>query len=193
MSSTLQPPSFRIVPVRNQEDLSDTIKLFYDYAASLGLDLGFQNFDIEMSSMPGKYAPPEGELLLARTTSGQPVGCVGLRALPFTLGQPPELEARSVDRKICEKKRLYVAPGGRGRGIGKALATNIIGVARQLNYKEIKLDTLPSMVAALRMYKSLGFVETPAYYVTPLEGTHFLTLDLRFQIDTDTCSEIPDK
>ncbi|KAL2419693.1 hypothetical protein ABEF95_004800 [Exophiala dermatitidis] len=162
---------FNISAVRGQPDLADTIELFYAYAGSLGIDLGFQNFDAEMAGMPGKYAPPEGELLLARDDHGRPIGCVGLRPLPSTKDNDDE-------RKVCEMKRLYVSPSGRGTGVGRALALGIIAAARKLGYSEMRLDTLPSMVAALKMYRSLGFKDIDPYYETPLEGTHFLALQL---------------
>src|ERR1700753_889817 len=102
-----------ILPVRNASDLADAVSLFYAYAASLGFDLAFQNFDAEMGGMPGKYSPPAGELLPARNEAGKPIGCVGLRPLPADQHQP--------SARICEMKRLYVAPAGRGTGVGKAL------------------------------------------------------------------------
>ena len=52
--------SFAVNPVATQDDLTETITLFRTYAESLGIDLQFQDFDTEMSSMPGKYAPPTG-------------------------------------------------------------------------------------------------------------------------------------
>ncbi|KIX95124.1 uncharacterized protein Z520_09040 [Fonsecaea multimorphosa CBS 102226] len=160
--------SFSINPVRLPSDLSDTIALFYAYAESLGFDLSFQNFDDEMAGMPGKYSPPQGELLLARNEAGLAIGCVGLRPLPST----------EVGGKICEMKRLYVTPAGRGTGVGKALASAVIAVAEKLGYDEMRLDTLPSMTTALRMYRHFGFQNIAAYYETPLEGTHFLSLKL---------------
>jgi ribosomal protein S18 acetylase RimI-like enzyme len=166
-------PSFSILPVRDAAQLADIIPLFYAYAASLGFDLAFQNFDAEMASMPGKYSPPEGELLLARDQAGLAIGCVGLRPLPSTDGTA----------RICEMKRLYVSPAGRGTGVGKALASTIIATAEKLGYSEVRLDTLPSMVAALKMYRAIGFEDIPAYYDTPLEGTHFLALKLPLQKD----------
>ncbi|OCT52334.1 putative N-acetyltransferase [Cladophialophora carrionii] len=164
-------PAFSIQPVRNATQLADIISLFYVYAASLGFDLAFQDFDGEMASMPGKYSPPEGELLLARDEAGLAIGCVGLRSLPHTEGTA----------RVCEMKRLYVSPAGRGSGVGKALASTIISTAEKLGYSEMRLDTLPSMVAALNMYRALGFEDIPAYYETPLEGTHFLALKLPSQ------------
>jgi ribosomal protein S18 acetylase RimI-like enzyme len=163
--------SFSIRPVREAADLVDPISLFYAYAAALGIDLAFQNFDAEMATMPGKYSPPMGELLLARNDEGVAIGCVGLRPLPS--GNPSS--------KICEMKRLFVQPAGRGTGIGRRLASTIIATAQSLGYHEIRLDTLPTMIAALKMYRSLGFKDIPAYYDTPLENTHFLSLKLSKQ------------
>jgi len=160
--------SFSILPVRNAADLEDTISLFYSYAASLGFDLAFQNFDAEMAGMPGKYSPPGGELLLARNEAGTAIGCVGLRPLP----------SDDSLMRVCEMKRLYVTPAGRGTGVGKALASTIIATAEKLGFSEMRLDTLPSMVSALNMYQAFGFDDIPAYYDTPMAGTRFLALKL---------------
>ena len=157
--------AFALSPVRSEIDLKATISLFYEYANSIGIDLTFQDFDTEMASMPGKYSPPTGELLLARGNSGQAIGCAALRSL----GRDG----------VCEIKRLYVAPAGRGTGVGKALASAIVETATKLGYSEMRLDTLPTMSAAISLYRSLGFVDIPAYYSTPMEGTRFLSLDLK--------------
>lgn len=155
--------SFTVKPVTTQADLNATILLFEAYAASLGIDLTFQDFANEMTSMPGKYASPAGTLLLAESPAGA-IGCVGLR--PFG------------SHGHCEMKRLYVDPKGRGLGVGKALATAVINEAKRLGYKAICLDTLPTMSSARALYESLGFRETEPYYNTPLEGTVFLELPL---------------
>lgn len=167
-------PTFSITPVRTATDLASAITLFHAYATSLGIDLSFQNFSAEMSGMPGKYSPEAGgELLLARDiASGEAVGCVALRSLSLpTEGAPSSISC-------SEMKRLYVAPMGRGTGVGKALAAGILDAAETLGYGEVRLDTLPTMVAARNMYRALGFVEIEPYYETPLEGTHFLSLRL---------------
>jgi GNAT superfamily N-acetyltransferase len=101
-------PVFQIIPVRTAADLEATITLFRTYAASLDVDLAYQDFEGEMAAMPGKYTPRAGELLLARDADTRAVGCVGLRPLDAS--------------GCCEMKRLYVAPEGRGSGLGKALA-----------------------------------------------------------------------
>jgi ribosomal protein S18 acetylase RimI-like enzyme len=140
--------------------LRTVIALFRDYADSLDVDLSFQGFEAELSAMPGTYAPPSGEILLARDPAGAARGCVGLRPLPVP--------------GICEMKRLYVSPAGRGKGVGQALIEAITGVAGRIGYREMRLDTLPSMTAALGLYRKAGFLEIPAYYETPVKGTVFL-------------------
>ena len=155
--------TYQIIPVRSVLDVKDATTLFYQYAKWLNLDLGFQDFDAEMASMPGKYAPPRGELLLARTTEGGPVGCVAVRYLA---------------EGICEMKRLFVTDAAKGLGIGKALVSAVIEAGSKLGYQDMRLDTLPHMEAAVNMYKSFGFVEIPPYYPTPLPGTVFLNLAL---------------
>lgn len=153
----------QIVRVRAQQDLEATRNLFREYVKWLDLDLAFQGLDDEMSSMPGKYAPPKGELLLAKELSRGAIGCVAVRLL---------------SDRVCEMKRLYVVDAAKGMGIGRRLVAAVIEVAIDLGYQEMRLDTLPRMAAALNMYRSHGFVEIPAYYATPLKDTHFLSLDL---------------
>jgi GNAT superfamily N-acetyltransferase len=98
---------FQIAPVRTADDLAAVVVLFRAYATSLDIDLSYQNFDMEIASMPGKYAPPTGELLLARGPQGKPIGCAGLR--------PLEIDG------CCEMKRLYVSPEAQGIGLGRGL------------------------------------------------------------------------
>lgn len=156
--------AFEIRPVRGADDLAAVIALFRAYAASLDVDLAYQGFEDEIAAMPGKYAPPGGELLLARGTNGTPLGAVALRPVG------PD--------GCCEMKRLYVAPEGRGLGLGEALVRDLLLVAQRMGYRELRLDTLPSMAAAFALYRKLGFVEMDPYYDTPVAGTRFLRLAL---------------
>lgn len=151
---------FRIAPARSADDLDAAARLFDAYASSLGIDLSFQDFSAELATLPGKYAPPAGELLLARDAGGEPLGCVGLR--------PMALDGR------CEMKRLYVSPRGRGLGLGRALVEAVVGKAVRIGYREMRLDTLPAMAGALALYRKAGFVPIEPYYDTPLAGTIFL-------------------
>jgi ribosomal protein S18 acetylase RimI-like enzyme len=152
--------SFRITPVRTANDLASTAKLVRAYACSLDTDLSYQGFEAEMEAMPGKYAPPAGELLLARDSNGTPVGCVGLRPI-----EP---------HGSCEMKRLYVSPEVRGFGLGERLVDAVVKEAERIGYREMRLDTLPSMAGAVALYRKLGFEPIEPYYDTPVVGAIFM-------------------
>ncbi|KAK0364362.1 hypothetical protein LTR91_022603 [Friedmanniomyces endolithicus] len=161
----MDPKAYHIANVEsNPQDLADVAELFEAYAKSLGIDLTFQDFTTELANLPGKYAAPTGALLLARNAQGEAIGCLALRLLP--------------EPGYCEMKRLYVAPGGRGAGLGRALAEHMVRDAVGLGYKVMRLDTLQQMGSARALYSSLGFREVEAYYDTPIEGTVFLELSL---------------
>ena len=152
--------SFKISAVRAAEDIATASALFRAYAEALGIDLSFQNFEQELASLPGKYAPPKGALLLARRIDGEPLGCVAMRPMS--------------EDGCCEMKRLYVAPAARGSGVGLALVEAIVAAARHAGYREMRLDTLPTMTTALWLYERQGFVRIEPYYDTPIAGTVFL-------------------
>jgi ribosomal protein S18 acetylase RimI-like enzyme len=139
--------------------------LFEEYAASIGVDLCFQNFSTELATLPGAYAPPRGALWLAGPAL-RPSGCVALRPLP------------DGDPLIGEVKRLYVRPDARGSGLGRALVLRALAEASAIGYRELKLDTLPTMAAARALYASLGFLECAAYYRNPLDGVVYMSLAL---------------
>ena len=159
-------PQLDIVPARSPEQLADAQLLFREYAAALGIDLCFQNFEAELASLPGDYAAPGGVLLLA-LVDGQLAGCVALRALPDA-DYP----------NACEMKRLYVRPAFRRFGLGRLLAQALMDHATQSGYSTLLLDTLDDMEAARGLYVSLGFEEIPPYYFNPIAGAHYLKADL---------------
>jgi putative acetyltransferase len=157
--------AFTITQAQSAEDLESIQTLFQAYATGLGLDISFQNFDHELANLPGKYAPPKGALLLAKsTTSGEAIGCVGLR--------PLDMES------TCEMKRLYVSPAGRGTGVGRALAEAIIVEAKRLGYGRMVLDTLGSMTTPLKLYRGLRLKDIEPYYHNPLADVVYLELKL---------------
>jgi ribosomal protein S18 acetylase RimI-like enzyme len=132
--------------------------LFEEYAAALSIDLCFQNFAQELAELPKMYGPPSGALLLAEIEA-IPAGCVAVRNL---------------DPTTCELKRLYVRPTHRGHRLGRRLAEAALEAARALGYQRIRLDTLPEMQPAQRLYESLGFHDIPAYYGDPIQGQRFM-------------------
>ena len=155
---------FHIRPAETAQDLAAVAALLADYVASLPFDLAYQDFAAELAGLPGKYAPPAGALLLARDHVGQPLGCVALRPLP-PAGR-------------CEMKRLILTPAARGSGLGRALAQAVIAAARDRGYRELVLDTLPTMTTAIALYEAMGFRRIAPYYAPTPDGTVFLSLDL---------------
>ncbi len=139
--------------------------LFLEYAETLDFSLCFQGFDDELANLPGKYAPPGGCLLLASDSVGGVAGCVGVRP---------------IGEADAEMKRLYVRPEYRSLSLGKRLADAAVSFARDAGYNALCLDTISEkMVAAERLYREMGFVETPPYYDNPVAGAAFYALDLK--------------
>src|SRR5512133_851479 len=156
-SDTLQIQAFS-----GPADLAPVRELFAEYASSLNVDLCFQNFEAELASLPGDYAPPRGALMLA-WSQHELVGCCALRPLD------------AVDYpNACEMKRLYVRPALRGGGVGRRLAEAVMEAAQQAGYAYMLLDTLSEMETARAMYQELGVTEVPPYYYNPIEGAHYL-------------------
>lgn len=138
-------------------------KLFLEYARSLEIDLDFQDFETELNTLPGKYQPPDGALILA-LVEGKEAGCIALR---------------KISKDICEMKRLYVRDEYRGLGLGKKLVGMIIDEAVNKNYQYMRLDTLPTMKSAQSLYLSFGFYDIEPYVYNPIQGTRFMELKLK--------------
>ncbi len=175
-----QETEIRQIASGDAEDLRRARELFLEYAASLGVDLCFQNFEEELAGLPGDYAPPQGRLLLA-SHNGALAGCVGLRRLearPSNLSGGPCGPPSPLEDGVCEMKRLYVRRAFRGKKIGRALVEAVLREARAIGYRKMRLDTLPSMKEAIPLYRSLGFTEIGPYRENPVPGALFLELEL---------------
>jgi putative acetyltransferase len=151
-----------IAQATEADDLAEVRTLFLEYAASLGVDLGYQGFHEEVASLPGGYALPRGCLLLARDDA-RSLACVGVRPI-------------SAD--VCEMKRLYVRPEARGLGAGRALAMAAIAFARSTGFTAMRLDTLPTMQSAQALYRDLGFRDIAPYRHSPVAGNLYMELTL---------------
>ena len=140
------------------DDIPEVRAMLREYVAWIGVDLAFQEIDEEIADLPGDYDEPGGALLVA-DENHHLIGMIALRPLSGS---------------ICEMKRLWVRPEGRGRGVAKELVAQILDRARHLNYDEIRLDTLPMMTDAQSLYESIGFHDIAPYYKTPITGTRFM-------------------
>ena len=151
-----------LIQIRPTNKIQIVRDLFSEYAESLRFGLDFQNFEKEMTELPGEYAPPDGLILVARYKA-KIAGCVALR---------------KISDQICEMKRLYVRESYRRQGIGRRLAEAVIEVARHTGYRSMRLDTVPGMVVATTLYRSLGFSEIGPYRHNPIQGALYFELKL---------------
>jgi putative acetyltransferase len=166
MASRTSKPPIELRRADGAGDLAQAAAIFREYAAGLGVDLCFQNFEAELATLPGEYAAPSGHLLLA-FIGDKLAACGAFRALT------------DVDyANACEMKRLFVRPQFRGFGLGRTLAQALLDEARGAGYSAMLLDTLDDMEAARGLYASLGFVEIPPYYFNPIAGAHYLKANL---------------
>ncbi len=159
-------PQIDLVRADTPDRMADVREIFREYAASLDIDLCFQNFDAELAALPGEYAAPTGRLLVAYV-DGALAGCGALRRIA------------DVDHaNACEMKRLFVRPAFRRFGLGRLLAEQLLDEGRSLGYSAMLLDTLDEMESARELYASLGFEEIAPYYYNPIPGAHYLKADL---------------
>jgi GNAT superfamily N-acetyltransferase len=133
--------------VATEEQLPLIRQMFRDYERELDIDLCFQGFEEELASLPGKYGPPRGVLLVA-SVGEEVAGCGAIRDL---------------GDGICELKRIYVRPEYRGRNIGKSISSALLDRAAALGYHTAKLDTLSKLKPAIKLYQDLGFQVTEPY------------------------------
>lgn len=155
-------PAVALRRAETPQDFATARTLFLEYAASLGFELSFQDFDREVETLPGAYAEPAGCILLAEA-EGEVAGCVAVRPL---------------GGDVCEMKRLYLRPLCRGCGAGRDLAEAALREARTRGYRRMRLDTVPGMDAAIALYRALGFRAIPSYRPNPIPGALYMERDL---------------
>jgi ribosomal protein S18 acetylase RimI-like enzyme len=153
---------FRINQKTDEKNITAAIGLFREYAAWLGVDLGFQGFEKELSLIGKMYAPPHGALFVVYEND-EAVGCLGLR---------------KIDNGVGELKRMYLKEAYRNQGLGKMLLDEALERARSLGYLKVRLDTLDSMIPAMRFYEKNGFVKIPPYYHNPIEGAVYFEMNI---------------
>ena len=123
-------------------------------------------YEAELDSLPGKFAPPRGRLLLANY-DGRAAGCVALHDL---------------GAGACEMKRMFVYTKFHGKGIGRALVEAVITGAKNIGYTKMQLDTGAKQFEAQGLYHSIGFQDIPAYYELPDDVRDWLIfMELKLQ------------
>jgi ribosomal protein S18 acetylase RimI-like enzyme len=103
---------------------------------------------------PAQFLAP-GVFLRIEEDDGHPLACGGLREIP------PD------DGRRMEVKHLYVAPAGRGSGLGRRLLSRLEAHARREGAAWLVLDTNRSLEAAAGLYRSSGFVSVPPFNDNP--------------------------
>ena len=179
-------PAIVLAVPDDAHELAAARAILREYAASLKIDLCFQNFGDELAGLPGDYAEPRGTLLLALVESASTSAPSATPALVRPDGRTLQVAGCCALRPLdtvdyanaAEMKRLYVRPGFRGLGLGRQLVEAVLDAARGAGYACVLLDTLDDMESARALYEDLGFVEVPPYYHNPIAGSHYLKVEL---------------
>jgi putative acetyltransferase len=151
-----------IRPAHFPNDIDAIVEIWREFVTSPSVSLEHQNNEADFVSLPGKYRPSAGLIMLAEIDN-HIVGTVSYRR---------------IDAAICEMKRLYVRPEARGIDLGRTLTVALIDAARLAGYTEMRLDVLSEFIAARALYAQLGFVPAEPVSFNPLPGTAFLGLRL---------------
>jgi len=100
-------------------------------------------FELDEAEVSGD----KGVFLVARV-DGEALGCGAFRR---------------IDAVSAEVKRMYVRPGGRGKGIGRAMLRELESQARSLGIRRMLLETGTRQAEALLLYERGGYVRVPQF------------------------------
>ena len=154
---------YELIEIHSTEEYNLVIELFEEYAMDIEIDLSFQNFEVELKEIKTHYSRPDGILIIVQQHAQLSLGCFGIRKLTD---------------EICELKRMYIKKEARGKGLGNIMMIHALQLGQELNYLQMRLDTLPTMSAAINLYEKYGFYEIEAYRYNPIEGTKYFEVDL---------------
>jgi len=137
-------------------------KLTKDYLLWLDEDLCYQGIENELETFHKMYNAPSGAFIYI-LKDGEIAGGVGVRKL--TDG-------------ICEMKRLFVYDTYRGHQLGQLLCDKLILISKEFGYKKMRLDTLPKLNNAVKLYKQIGFYVISNYYDNPDKRVKYMEINL---------------
>ena len=147
---------------QSPSDIAAVKAIFLEYMGFienyLGESLNFQGTEKEFAEFPDIY-----DALFLAKLKGAPVAACGIK--PFKPG-------------ICELKRLYCRPEGRGHHLGQKLTEAAILEARKMGYAQMFLDTDPGLTHANKVYETLGFEDIERYYDNPMGCSRYMALTL---------------
>jgi GNAT superfamily N-acetyltransferase len=152
------PTSFTLKKAITAADFENGKQLFLQYIQSLHFELTFQDVDRELEEIHLEYNLPAGALLLIYD-GDKAIACAGVR---------------KIDDQVAELKRMFVDPAYRGHQLGKQILEAAIEEARLLGYYSIRLDTVPEMAAAIKLYTAAGFHTIEPYRFNPMPGALFM-------------------
>jgi GNAT superfamily N-acetyltransferase len=113
-------------------------------------DAGFDP-SASISADDHELRPPAGLLVVARVR-GLPVGC---GAIKFHVDEPAEL------------KRMWVDESIRGLGVGRRILADLEEHAISAGVRTLRLETNGTLVEAISLYRSAGYLEVPAFNDEP--------------------------
>jgi putative acetyltransferase len=155
-------PDYNFIIASTPAHFSAARKLFLEYAESLDFDLTFQNFEKELSEIESQYNLPYGALVLINQNDLF-IGCAGIRKF---------------ENGIAELKRMFIQPEFQGHGLGVLLLEKMIGLAKEMGYARIRLDTVGSMSRAIHLYRKLGFNDIAPYRFNPVPGVRYFEKEI---------------
>jgi putative acetyltransferase len=116
------------------------------------------DFDSDLLDIPRHYAD-RGGWFSVLTDAGRVVGTVA--AVPK-------------DAATCEIKRLYLLPGYRGRGLGRALMEHILERVREAGFREAVAWSDVRLGTAHHVYDRLGFERIGERDIDDIDQSHEL-------------------
>jgi putative acetyltransferase len=133
--------SYTLRPATNA-DREAVESLVFGVLAEYGLAADPNATDADLRDIEAEYLSKGGMFDVLVNANGHIVGSVGLHA---------------TSPSICEIRKMYLAPGARGKGLGRRLLEHALGKAKILGFSRVELETASALKEAIALYESYGF------------------------------------